>query len=629
MANKGRKPQHASRRRQARPSGGWPRLATDAAVAVATALICCFGLALHLGRDLPETSALWRHSGGPQITLLAADGAPLPVHGAASGAPIRLADLPAHVPQAILAVEDRNFYHHFGVNVISIIRAALVNLREGGVVQGGSTITQQLAKNVFLSPERTLRRKAQELILALWLEGHLTKDEILTLYLNRVYFGAGAYGIDAASHRYFGKPARDLSVSEAALLAGLLRAPSKLAPTHNPEKAGRRARLVLDQMVRAGFLSERRALKALEQPVRLSSARLNTSPYFVDYVLREARAIAGDIDADLIVHTTFDRDVQEAAEVGLAAGVALRAEDLQGAEAAAAILDRSGAVLALVGGRDYRYSQFNRAVQARRQPGSAFKPFVYLAAIESGKRADDRVLDAPVRVGTWAPDNYKSRFYGDVSYREALARSLNAATVRVQETIGRSAVRRTARAMGFEGKLNKGPALALGVDEVSPLWLAGAYAPFANGGYKVRPYVINRVETADGDVLFRRDSVYLSEAASPSSIRIVNEMMRGVVIWGTGKAAAIPGYDAAGKTGTSQNSRDAWFAGHAGGLVGAVWVGRDDNGPMPGVTGGGPPAVIWREVMGRALPPRYVAPVQELPRAEPTDPIAALLQIEG
>lgn len=626
----------ASRARRRKTARGktYMGLVADAGVFCLSMLIGLAALFVYFARDLPDTNVLWRDSGAPKITLLAADGSPIRIHGASMGAPVRLAELPRYVPEAILAVEDRNFYHHFGVNPVSVVRALIVNARQGGVVQGGSTITQQLAKNVFLSADRTVKRKAQEFLLALWLEQKFTKEEILTLYLNRVYFGAGAYGIDAASYRYFAKPARQLDVGEAAVLAGLLKAPSRFAPTTNPEDAGRRGRLVIDQMVVAGFLEPEEAAAVVQQPIILSSPRFSAAPYFVDHASREARLLAGDIDADLMVWTTFDPATQAAAEMGLIAGVASAQSDLSETQSAVVVMDGEGAVRAMIGGRDYQESQFNRAVQAQRQPGSVFKPFVFLAAMEQGYRADDIVVDAPVSIGKWSPDNYDSKYYGEVSLREALARSLNSATIRVQETAGRRAVRHAAQSMGWPGALGPGPSLALGVDDVSPLALAGAYAPFANGGFRVQTRVIDRIETTDGDLIYQRPGSVLDQAASSSAIREVNQMMRSVVDWGTGRAASVAGYDVAGKTGTSQDSRDGWFAGHAGGFVCVVWVGRDDNAPMAGVTGGRAPAIIWREIMARALPPRYVAPmiapvIDQGPAPAHNDPIAELLDATG
>ncbi|MEO1253143.1 MAG: PBP1A family penicillin-binding protein [Pseudomonadota bacterium] len=597
------------RRKGSRQNRYW-RYVADAGAFSLLGLIGLAALFAFIARDLPDTSALWRDSSGPKVTILTADGAPLAVHGASVGAPIRLADLPAHATDAILAMEDRNFHHHFGVNPVSVTRAAIVNIRSGGVVQGGSTITQQLAKNVFLTPERTFKRKAQELLLAFWLEHKFTKDEILTLYLNRAYFGAGAHGIDAASYRYFGKSARYLTLGESAILAGLLKAPSRLAPTSNPEDAGRRGRLVIEKMVDAGFLTRADADAVIAKPILLSGDRFSAAPYFIDHVMAELRRTVGAPDADLIVRTTFDRRLQDAAETGFDAGIALAGAPVARAQGALVMIDGTGAVRAMIGGRDYAASQFNRATQARRQPGSAFKPFVYLAAMQQGAAPNARVDDSPIRIGRYAPDNYKSKFYGEVSLRQAMALSLNAATLRVQEAIGRGAVREAAHAVGYPRELNAGPALALGVDAVAPIELAGVYAPFANGGFRVKPHVIASVTTRDGDILYQHTAHYEGEAASLGAIDAVNAMMADVVSWGTGKAARIPGYAAFGKTGTTQSNRDAWFAGHAGGLVCVVWLGHDDNTPMPGVTGGGAPAVIWREAMARALPPRYVAPLQ-------------------
>ncbi|WP_425410166.1 transglycosylase domain-containing protein [Hyphococcus sp.] len=589
-----------------------------------TAFIVLAAVFAYFARDLPDTSALWKEGETRRVTLLAADGAPIMRQGVAQGAPVKLANLPDYVPDAVLAVEDRNFYHHFGANPLSILRALIVNANEGAVRQGGSTITQQLAKNVFLTGEQTIKRKIQELMLAFWLERKFTKQEILTLYLNRVYFGAGAYGVDAASYRYFGKSARRLQLGEAAVLAGLLKAPSRYAPTNNPDDAGRRGRLVIEQMVEAGFISRQQAADVIADPVLLARPRFEAAPFFIDHVLRELHGLAGEIDADLIVHTTFDPGVQEAAESGLVAGFAMAGPDVDKVEAAAVLMDGEGAVRALVGGRDYAKSQFNRSVQAQRQPGSAFKPIVFLAGLVAGQTPDTVIVDAPVSVGSWSPGNYKDEYFGEVTLREALTRSLNSAAIRLQEQTGRQRVHAVARDMGWQGALSTGPALALGVDAISPLGLAGVYAPFANGGFRIEPHVIDRIETADGDVVYQRTGLLLAEAAPPAAIAGVNEMMQSVVVWGTGRAAKIPGYVTAGKTGTTQANRDAWFAGHAGGLVAVVWIGKDDNSPMQGVTGGRAPAIIWREMMARALPPPvYTSPQQD------NDPIASLLEPGG
>ncbi|MBY0421684.1 MAG: transglycosylase domain-containing protein, partial [Parvularculaceae bacterium] len=481
----------------------------------------------------------------------------------------------------------------------SVVRAALVNASEGAIEQGASTITQQLAKNLFLKPDRTMKRKMQELLLALWLEQRFKKNEILTLYLNRAYFGAGAYGVDAAARRYFDKPARKLSVGEAAVLAGLLKAPSRYAPTSDPQTAGARARLVIGAMVESRFLSVDDARRALAEPVYLSSPRFAAAPYFVDEALREATALAHGYDADFVVETTFDPRVQRAVETGFIAGQAL--EPLgDGVEAAVVVVDRGGAVRAMIGGVDYRKSQFNRATQARRQPGSAFKPFVYLAALESGRHPDDLVEDAPISIGRWSPGNFKDKYYGTVTLIDAMAHSMNSAAVRVQESTGRARVREAARRLGLAGVKTTGPALALGVDEVTPLELADAYAAIANGGFRAPAHLVQRIRTSDGQLVYERPNV-VEQAARPEAVFALDSMLEAVVTRGTGRRARLAGYAAYGKTGTTQDSRDAWFAGHAGGLAAVVWIGRDNHEPIDGLLGGAAPAVLWRETMQRAL----------------------------
>ncbi|HOP18837.1 MAG TPA: PBP1A family penicillin-binding protein [Amphiplicatus sp.] len=603
------------------------RHAANAGVVLLMMLGALAGFVAFFSRDLPDTDGLWAAERAPRVTFLDIDGAPISVHGESFGAPIRLSALPPYAPLAVLAVEDRNFYHHIGVNPISVARAIFVNATAGGIVQGGSTITQQLAKNLFLSSDRTLKRKIQELLLALWLEHQFTKDEILTLYLNRVYFGAGAYGIDAASYRYFGKPARQLKVGEAAVLAGLLKAPTKYAPTNNPVDAGQRGRIVIDAMEEARFITPTVAERARREPILLATPRYAAAPYFVDYLMQETRELSRGVDADLVVQTTFDPKLQTALEAGMRVGLA-EAKATADMQVAAVIVDPEGAVRAMIGGRNYQQSQFNRATQARRQPGSAFKPFVYLAALEAGYSPEDTVLDAPIAIDKWRPENYNERYYGEVTLTNALAQSMNSAAIRVQEHVGRSAVRILARKMGLENTVTRGPSLALGVDAVTPLELAGAYAPLVNGGYHARLHAIDSIKTADGQLVYKRDTAMVDMAASYKSVRALNAMLAEVVRAGTGHAAAIDGWRVRGKTGTTQDYRDAWFAGHVGGLVGVVWTGRDDNAPMDKIVGGGAPAIIWREAMSRALEGRQPPiEIQNTPgEPEESDPLAALIK---
>ncbi|MEQ1932203.1 MAG: penicillin-binding transpeptidase domain-containing protein, partial [Parvularculaceae bacterium] len=395
------------------------------------------------------------------------------------------------------------------------------------------------------------------------------------------------------------------------------------SPNRNPQDAGLRARIVLDAMEKSKFIDSFEAARARRETVVLAAPKFAAAPYFVDHILSEVRRHGRRIDADLIVQTTFDPRLQAALERGAAAGLSL-APLASETQTAAVILDAEGAIRAMIGGRDYRVSQYNRATQALRQPGSAFKPFVFLAALEAGWRPDSEVLDAPLQIDKWRPDNYGGRFYGEVSLGRALALSLNSATIRVQESVGRGAVRIAARRMGLSRSSTRGPALALGVDAVSPLELAGAYAPLVNGGFRIETHAIDSIKTVDGALVYRRDAAMRDVAASFRSVAALNSMLAAVVDAGTGRAAAIPGWIAAGKTGTTQDSRDAWFAGHVGGLVGVVWVGRDDNRPMDGVTGGGAPAIIWRETMRRALEGRD-EPSEYRPHRREPDPVAVIL----
>ncbi|MEM1397632.1 MAG: penicillin-binding transpeptidase domain-containing protein, partial [Pseudomonadota bacterium] len=440
-------------------------------------------------------------------------------------------------------------------------------------------------------------RKLREAFLAIQLERRFTKDEILTFYLNSAYFGGGAYGVSAAADRYFAKSASMLSVGEAALLAGLLQAPSRLSPFNNPDAAEARMQLVLDAMKHNRALTSEAIEEVETTPVYLRNDPLFRAPYFLDAAQKEAEALRKAIfpvPPRLVFSTTLSSQFQSALE----ASISTHLVDLPpSAEIAAVLLDRDGAVRALVGGLDFQNSQFNRVVDARRQPGSAFKPFIYLAALEEGYSLQDLVLDEPIQIGNWRPDNYKSNYYGEVSLEFALAKSANAAAIRLQETTGRKRVRESARRMGIDSKLSAGPAMALGVDTVTPLELARAYAPFANGGFRITPYFIERVDDGLGGVLRQREKSYFDLAGEPDAINGMRRMLRTVVLEGTGRAAQIEGAFVAGKTGTTQSNRDAWFVGFADGLTLAIWIGRDDNQPMEDITGGGLPAKIWRDAM--------------------------------
>jgi penicillin-binding protein 1A len=550
--------------------------------------------------DLPDIEGLAKATRQPSISLLAADGTPIASSGEVYGRMVRVAQLPPALPHAVLAVEDRRFYQHWGIDLRGLARALWVNLKAGEVVQGGSTVTQQLAKVLFLTPERTVKRKVQEALLALWLETRFTKDEILSLYLNRVYLGSGTYGVDAAARRYFDKPATELTVYESAQIAGLLKAPSRYNPVSDYQRADARTRVVLSAMVEAGFLTKAQALDALaSQPgqPRLVNRRAR---YYADWVIGQIKDYVGRIDTDLTVVTTLDPRLQAIAEDELVSALAGEGAERGAGQAAFVALSPDGAVRAMVGGRDYGESQFNRSVQALRQPGSAFKAFVYLAAMEAGRRPDDRMSDSPVTVGEWQPRNYADHYYGEVTLREAFARSLNSVAVRLTEQLGPERVAEAARRLGITSDLEVAPSLALGASEVTLLELTSAYATFANRGHGVWAYGILEIRDATGHVIYRRRGGGLRPLVSAYNVDQMTNLMTASVEWGTGKAAKID-HPAAGKTGTSQDFRDAWFVGFTRELVAGAWLGNDDGTPMKGVTGGGLPAKLWARFMTRVL----------------------------
>jgi penicillin-binding protein 1A len=533
----------------------------------------------------------------PNVTVLAADGTVLAERGLRRGH-VRLDALPPYLVQAVLATEDRRFYRHFGVDPLGLVRASFRNATAGTVVEGGSTITQQLAKNLFLSPKRTMARKLEEVIYAIWLEQRFTKDEILELYINRVYFGGGTYGVEAACQHYFGKSAREVTLSQAALLAGLLKAPSKYAPTRSVKLAAARVDEVLDNMVEAGFLSAEAARSANEQPLNLSAKGDDTGyPYAVDWVAELLPEYVDEKNSDLIVETTIDAGLQRVSQEALRHMLDADGPARHASEGAAVVLDPSGGVKALVGGRSYSASPFDRAVKALRQPGSAFKPFVYLTALENGYTPDSLAYDGPTRIAGWSPKNYTGSYQGQVTLRDSLAHSINTVAVRLAAEVGPWKVVQTAQRLGIHSKLQDNPSIALGTSEVTLLELTSAYAPFANGGQGVLPHVITRVKNGDGKVLYARQRSTSGKVMSSANVAAMNDMLNATITSGTGKAAAIPDHVAAGKTGTTQSFRDAWFVGYTAHYIGGVWIGNDDGSRMKKVTGGTLPAKLWHEIM--------------------------------
>ncbi len=544
----------------------------------------------------------------PGIMLLAADGSVLAEQGAFFGDQVRISELPDYVPNAIIAIEDHRFRSHFGVDPVGLFRAAVENYRAGHVVQGGSTITQQLAKNLFLKPDRTLERKMQEALLAVWLETKFSKDEILQLYVNRVYYGQGATGIEKAAQVYYNKTASELTLAEAATLAGLLKAPSNYNPAAHPEAAAERAKLVIDAMTGEGFITAREAGRAISAPATVvASDYIPATQYVVDWVNEQLPQLISDYDQSIIVETTIDTKLQALAEKSLRQRLSEEGAKLNVSQAAMVLMDTAGAVKAMVGGRSYKRSQFNRVTKARRQPGSAFKPFVYLAALEQGFGPDSIEIDEPVKFGDWEPENYRRKYLGPVTLRKALALSLNTISAKLTSYVGPEAVGAAAHRMGITSPLGNEISIALGTSEVTPLELTAAFVPFANGGTPVVPYAVSRIVTRDGKVLYERGGDGFGQVISIYDVAAMNAMLRGVVTGGTARRAQFGNFEIAGKTGTSQDYRDAWFVGYTSYLVAGVWAGNDDNSPTQKVTGGSIPTAIWKDVMEEAhagLPPR-------------------------
>lgn len=528
----------------------------------------------------------------PSITLLAADGTPIARRGAIIGKPVDAAKLPDYVPNAFVAIEDRRFYSHWGIDPRGILRAAVHNMRAGGVREGGSTITQQLAKNAFLDADRTMGRKLREVLISFWLEAWLSKDQILSRYLSNVYFGDNVYGLRAAAEHYFDREPEDLTVGQAAMLAGLVKAPSALAPTGNLKGARAREAVVVGAMLDGGFITKRQAAKAKPAVLHVRHVReLPNGTYFADWVLPEARDTAGEVRAETTVRTTLDTRLQKAAERAVARA------GLHTAQIALVAMKPDGTVVAMVGGKSYKDSPFNRATQARRQPGSTFKLFVYLTAMRQGMTPDSTVLDKPVTIGNWSPENAEKRYRGEIPLREAFAVSSNVAAARLIQKVGVSNVIRTARDLGISTPLPNEATIALGTANVSLLELTAAYAAVAAGDYPVQPRGL-------ADPKEKGWLEQFTHGTHPIPGRIQDEMrdlLAASVEDGTSRQAALYGVDTFGKTGTTQDSRDALFIGFADGLVCGVWIGNDDNSPNPGLAGGGIPARIWRDFMTQAL----------------------------
>ncbi|WP_235927742.1 transglycosylase domain-containing protein, partial [Sandarakinorhabdus rubra] len=546
-------------------------------------------------QSLPEFETLKKSPNGQPVEILADDGSVLASFGPSYGEWLRYAEIPATMKNAMIAVEDRRFWYHPGIDPIGIARAFVVNATRGDRSQGASTITQQLARNLFLTASKDYTRKLREVVLALAMERSYSKEAILELYLNRVYFGGGAYGIDAASRKFYGHSARRLRLEEAAIIAGLVKAPSRFSPSADAEAARRRAATVIAVMVENGGLTPGEAAAADPQLVRFApQGRAAGVRYFTDWVLSELETLVDETEEPLRVETTLNAQGQRWAEA------AIRAEAPKGAQGALVALDRNGGVKAMVGGTDYVRSNYNRAIVARRQPGSAFKFFVYAAAIESGVTPEDGMEDRPVTIGNWSPRNDNRQFIGPVTVREAFARSINTVAVQLAEQVGFDTVAEMARRFGITTPISRQPAMALGASEVTLFEMTNAYATVANGGLEHPPHAITRVTTGSGRVLFDRGEGDTRQVVAPVVAARMTQLMQAAVEEGTARAAQI-GRPLAGKTGTTSSNKDAWFIGFSSGLTTGVWMGRDDARPIRGLAGGRAPARAFAQYMARAV----------------------------
>ncbi|MFK5997248.1 MAG: PBP1A family penicillin-binding protein [Rhodobacterales bacterium] len=594
---------------------------------VAIVLVAVIGAStLYYYKSLPPAANLMDDRARGSVTMQDYNGAVFAWRGDQFGGIVTAQTVSPYLKDAVVATEDKRFYHHFGISPRGILGAMMINMRAGRSPlsgNGGSTITQQVAKRVFFSDLSRIKRKIKEVPMSFAMELKYTKDEILSIYLNRAYLGAGSYGFEAASERYFAKSARDVNASEAAMLAGLLKAPSKFAPTRHMVRAQGRANLIIGLMEEQGYLTKRQAIKARNNPAKLSAvAEKRAGGYFADWIMESGPDfILKDTTEDIVIKTTFDGRIQKAAEDALEFVFKNKVKEGSKAQAAIVVMSRDGAVRAMVGGRNLGVAGgFNRATQALRQTGSSFKPFVYATALENGYSYDSIVYDEPLTInipgsGAWSPKNYSRKYRGPITFTEALAKSVNTAAVRVSEAVGREKVRALAQDFGIRNKLATGPALALGASESTLLEMTGAYAGFLNSGVSAKPYgIIDLTVQGDSAPLFQNSAGGGKRVISDHAAAELVYMMNQVIETGTGRRAKLEGREAAGKTGTTQGARDAWFIGFTADYVTGVWMGYDDNSKLSGVTGGGLPAGIWRETMLRVL---EGLPAKPLPMIRP------------
>ncbi|WP_279100099.1 transglycosylase domain-containing protein [Bartonella apis] len=571
--------------------------------------IAIAGYVGYVALRMPQASTWDIPQRPPNVRIIDRNGFLIANRGTTGGEALSLKEMSPWIPKAVVAIEDRRFYDHYGVDPIGIARAMVTNIIHSRSKQGGSTLTQQLAKNLFLSPDRTLERKVQEALLALWLEHKYTKDQILEMYLNRVYLGSGAYGVEAASRRYFGKSAKDVDLMEAATLAGLLKAPSRLSPARDPKAANDRAKLVLAAMKEEGMVNDAEVAIAEAEPMaRAESYWTGSENYVADQVVQQLPFLIGETDKDIVVETTLDMTLERAAEEAIRTQISENGEKRDVSQGALVSIDKSGAIRAMVGGVDYAQSQFNRATDAKRQPGSTFKPFVYLAALEAGRTPNTIRNDAPVRIGNWTPKNYGGKYMGEVTLTTALSHSLNSVAAQLIMEVGTDKVIEVAHRLGIHSALSDNASIALGTSEVSLLELTGAFVPFANGGYKPQLRLISKVEDTNGKTIYDFGEITANRVVEPDIVGMMNAMLEQTVENGTARKAAID-RPSAGKTGTSQDFRDAWFIGYTTDYVTGIWFGNDDGHPMKTISGGSLPVRAWKSYMTVAEKSLPVSPL--------------------
>ena len=597
------------------PRTGFAKFLYGFFVLTVWSIILLIPLIIYYAYDLPDISNIERENARSTMMIMDRSGDTVATYGDVYGQWLNYTEIPPQLIEAVIATEDRRFFDHWGIDFRGLMRAIFNNVTAGQMVQGGSTISQQLAKNLYLNSNKTLKRKIQELLLSFWLEMKLDKQEILTIYLNRAYFGSGAYGIDAASRTIFGHSARKLTLTESAMLAGILKGPAFYSPLRDVERAYKRTAVVLDNMVAVGNINHATAEIAKSRNVKIMDAAAGGDVrYFTDWIVEQIPELIGVVNEPIIIHTTFVPKMQHMAANSVRQ-ILRRQEKFQDSQAALVSMDLDGAVRALIGGRDYNESQFNRAVQAQRQPGSAFKLFVYLAALEAGLGPDTVMRDSPIILDKWSPKNYGNNYIGEVTLEQAFTKSINTVAVKLSERINRNAVIEMAKRMGIISPITEEPSLALGTSEVNLLELTSAYAVVARGGIKTIPYGIVEIQNSAGQILYRHmpgpDQRILDEKVAGT----MQKMLENVVANGTARAAKMD-FPVAGKTGTTQNYKDALFVGYTKDMINGVWVGKDDSTPMQGVTGGGTPAHIWKNFMIRVSLDRNDATL-ETPNVRP------------